>query len=59
MKRLTLNNLNKAVSMIIQKGYPTDESENIAINCFALQSSFGGTVEDYIARLEEKPPMSR
>lgn len=54
MKRITLNNMNKAKKLIMQKGYSIKESENIALNCFAMAQSFGDNVEYYINKLSNK-----
>lgn len=36
MKYLTLKNMEKAVLMIMDKGYDREEANNMAINAFAL-----------------------
>ena len=53
MKRLTLNNFAKATNLIMAKGYTKKQAEDIAINCFALTSNFGGNVEEYIQKIDE------
>ena len=53
MKRLTLNNFAKATNLIMAKGYTKTQAKDMAINCFALTSNFGGNVEEYIQKLDE------
>ena len=53
MKRLTLNNFARATNLIMAKGYTKTQSEDMAINCFALTSNFGGNVEEYIQKIDE------
>ena len=53
MKRLTLNNFAKATNLIMAKGYTKAQANDIAINCFALASNFGGNVEEYIQKIDE------
>ena len=53
MKRLTLNNFAKATNLIMAKGYTKTQANDIAINCFALASNFGGNVEAYIQKIDE------
>ena len=53
MKRLTLKNFAKATNLIMAKGYAKIQAEDMAINCFALNSTFGGNVEEYIQKIDE------
>ena len=53
MKRLTLKNFEMATNLIMAKGYTKTQAEDMAINCFALTSNFGGNVEQYIQKLDE------
>ena len=53
MKRLTLNNFAKATNLIMAKGYTKLQAEDMATNCFALASNFGGNVEQYIQKIDE------
>ena len=53
MKRLTLKNFAKATNLIMAKGYTKLQAEDMATNCFALASNFGGNVEQYIQKIDE------
>ena len=53
MKRLTLKNFEMAMNLIMAKGYTKLQANDIAINCFALASNFGGNVEQYIQKIDE------
>ena len=53
MKRMTLNNIKKVTAAILLKGYTADQAENMAINCFAMVSVFGGDVEKYLYKIED------
>ena len=53
MKRLTLKNFEMAMNLIMAKGYTRTQANDMAINCFALASNFGGNVEEYIQKIDE------
>ena len=53
MKYMTLKNINKAIELIVAKGYSKANAQNIALNCFAMVGAFGGTVEEYISKLDK------
>ena len=53
MKRLTLKNFEMAMNLIMAKGYTKLQANDIALNCFALASNFGGDVEQYIQKIDE------
>ena len=53
MKRLTLKNFEMAMNLIMAKGYTKLQANDIAINCFALASNFGGNIEQYIQKIDE------
>lgn len=60
MKNLTYNNMVKATKMIEAKGYTHEEANDIAINCFAMYSSYKGSgyyapnVEYFIGKIATK-----
>ena len=53
MKYMTLKNINKAIELIVAKGYSKANAQNIALNCFEMVGAFGGTVEEYISKLDK------
>lgn len=59
MKYLTLKNMERAIKMIMEKGYTKEEANNMAINCFAMASEFSNSVEFYIGKIMDKADWER
>lgn len=54
MKYLTLKNMERAVAIVMDKGYSRKEANDIAINAFALVNQFSNSVEFYLAKIIPK-----
>lgn len=61
MIRRTLNNMEKAVQLIMTKGYTHEEANAIAIQCFdnAEQSKNGMSIEWWINKIVDKEVWER
>lgn len=54
MKNMTLKNLDKAMQIIMNKGYDKNEAENMAINCFVIAKQFNMSCEEAMCNIENK-----